>query len=77
VAWANRGWRKTPWSELERLHFALDRRSATNLAPSGAGDSSDAGANLLLIPQPAREATTAGEGSPRERGRKTEPLPRN
>ena len=77
VAWANRGWRKTPWSELERLHFALDRRSATNLAPSGAGDSSDAGANLLLIPQPAHEASTAGEGSPRERGRKTEPLPRN
>ncbi|MFM7161289.1 MAG: protein kinase domain-containing protein [Planctomycetaceae bacterium] len=76
VTWASRGWRKTAWSELGRLQFALDKPSGTNLAPGGAGDSSDAGANLMLIPQPFGEATGGSEGSGRDRNRKAEPMPR-
>jgi len=71
VAWLGRGWRKLEWSDLGPAQFALDRRTNTNLAPGGAGDSSDAGANLALIPHPERGVQAGGsEGPARDRVRR-------
>jgi hypothetical protein len=51
VEFVDRDWQELPFHELGREQFVLERRSASNQAPGGAGDSSDAGANLLLIPR--------------------------
>lgn len=51
VEFVDRDWQELPFHELGREQFVLARRSGSNQAPGGAGDSSDAGANLLLIPR--------------------------
>jgi serine/threonine-protein kinase len=50
VEFVDRDWQQLPFHQVRKDRFVLDRRSASNQAPGGAGDSSDAGANLLLIP---------------------------
>lgn len=67
VEFVERDWRDHPFHNLERDQFALQKRSATNQAPGGAGDSSDAGANLLLIPRLGM--SDASESALRERPR--------
>lgn len=67
VEFVERDWQDLPFHELGKDQFVLDRRSASNQAPGGAGDSSDAGANLLLIPRVS--ADESSESAVRERNR--------
>ena len=67
VEFVERDWQDLSFHQLGKDQFVLERRSASNQAPGGAGDSSDAGANLLLIPRVS--ADESSESAVRERNR--------
>ncbi len=66
VVWQQRAWQTTPFADLGPMDFTLDRKGSGNQAPGGAGDSTDAGANLLLLP---RLLPISSDSSARDRSR--------
>jgi serine/threonine-protein kinase len=64
VAWVKRRWNSASLSDLYPEDFALDRQATANAALQGASDSTDAGADLTLLPRPAPHDAPAARERP-------------
>jgi serine/threonine-protein kinase len=66
VIWNRRQWMQKPYFELAPADFSLDRQATNNQAIDGATNSTDAGANLTMLPRPASSLNDAAGERERE-----------